>query len=288
MIFFPMKNLGEQRTVRVFGEGNEHCNEYGRTIFRSTVSPKWAVVSPLEFDLSVVLPGFLDNGTLMHRQRLLPLTAETLVLVQQVRGKYKIIVLVTCPGDFAVTLYYVLNSISCHCIVMATSVLLDARKIFIFWNSHCSYLPVRMKGISAFYLRTAVSLSFLRNMSRRHDPHSPSSPALFLPQWQQEMVMRDSMLAWLLPFLSSFFLLLFLNVLILSVSCSTKEFICSIPGSASCGQGLEEAGSSVLGLSWSSWKEAAGAGLLPLGHSSSCPSTGTACLGHPPELLMGS
>lgn len=173
------------------------------------------MVSPLEFDLSVVVPGFLDNGTLMHRQRLLPLTAETLVLVQQVRGKYKIIVLVTCPGDFAVTLYYVLNSISCHCIVMATSVLLDARKIFIFWNSHCSYLPVRMKGISAFYLRTAVSLSFLRNMSRRHDPHSPSSPALFLPQWQQEMVMRDSMLAWLLPFLSSFFLLLFLNVLIL-------------------------------------------------------------------------
>lgn len=196
----------------------------------------------------------------MHRQRLLPLTAETLVLVQQVRGKYKIIVLVTCPGDFAVTLYYVLNSISCHCIVMATSVLLDARKIFIFWNSHCSYLPVRMKGISAFYLRTAVSLSFLRNMSRRHDPHSPSSPALFLPQWQQEMVMRDSMLAWLLPFLSSFFLLLFLNVLILSVSCSTKEFMCSIPGSASCGQGLKEAGSSVLGL-----PGAAGRRLLELG-----------------------
>lgn len=288
MIFFPMKNLGEQRTVRVFGEGNEHCNEYGRTIFRSTVSPKWAVVSPLEFDLSVVLPGFLDNGTLMHRQRLLPLTAETLVLVQQVRGKYKIIVLVTGPGDFAVTLYYVLNSISCHCIVMATSVLLDARKIFIFWNSHCSYLPVRTKGISAFYLRTAVSLSFLRNMSRRHDPHSPSSPALFLPQWQQEMVMRDSMLAWLLPFLSSFFPTPLSERADTFCLLQHKRVHVLHPRFSQLWAGSE--GSRELGAwsAWSSWKEAAGAGLLPLGHSSSCPSTGTACLGHPPELLMGS
>lgn len=38
----------------------------------------------------------------------------------------------------------------------------------------------------------------------------------------------------------------------------------------------------MLSLSWSSWKEATGAGLLPLGHSSFCPSAGTACLGHPP------
>lgn len=63
---------------------------------------------------------------------LLPLTTETPVFVQQVWGKYKIIVPVRCPGDFTVTLYYVPNSISSNCIVMATSVLLDAGKIFIF------------------------------------------------------------------------------------------------------------------------------------------------------------
>lgn len=93
-------------------------------------------ISPLEFDLSVVTSGFLEDGALTERQMLLPLTAETPDFVQQISRKCKIIVPVTCPGDFTVMLYYVFNSISSSfppvALLWQLSVLLDAGKVFIF------------------------------------------------------------------------------------------------------------------------------------------------------------